>query len=183
MLDKGTRNAVFVLKTLAERCIDFTKTFDRIQHNILFELLSDLEVQDRDLRLVQNLYIKQKANICLKDQLSNFVQIARRVRQGCVMSPNLFLLYSGVILRSIDKLEGVKIGGVNINDRCRESAIGQHLIANPECAKTYTDDNFRIIGQARSSFHLSVLESVYIKTQNPILCRQKEFVFSLGLFK
>ena len=38
-----------------------------------------------------------------------------------------------------------------------ESAIGHHLIANPECAKTYTDDNFRIIGQARSSFQLSVL--------------------------
>ena len=33
-------------------------------------------------------------------------------------------------------------------------AIGQHLIKNPECAKTYSDDNFRIIGQARSSFHL-----------------------------
>ena len=61
-----------------------------------------------------------------------------------------------------------------------ESAIGQHLIANPECAKTYTGDNFRIIGQARSSFHLSVLESVYIKTQNPVLCRQKEFVLSFG---
>ena len=61
-----------------------------------------------------------------------------------------------------------------------ESAIGQHLITNPECAKTYTDDNFRIIGQARSSFHLGVLESVYIKTQNPVLCRQKEFVFSLN---
>ena len=52
------------------------------------------------------------------------------------------------------------------------------LIANPECAKTYTDDNFRIIGRARSSFHLSVLESIYIKTQNPVLCGQKEFVFS-----
>ena len=25
-------------------------------------------------------------------------------------------------------------------------AIGQHLITNPECAKTYTEDNFRIIG-------------------------------------
>ena len=58
-----------------------------------------------------------------------------------------------------------------------ESAVGEHLITNPELAKTYTDDNFRIIGQARSSFHLSVLESVYIKTQNPVLCRQKEFVF------
>ena len=54
-----------------------------------------------------------------------------------------------------------------------ESAIGQHLTKNPECAKTYTDDNFRIIGQARSSFHFGVLESIYIKTQNPVLCGQK----------
>ena len=35
-----------------------------------------------------------------------------------------------------------------------DSAIGQHLIQSPECAKTYTGYNFRIIGQARSSFHL-----------------------------
>ena len=34
-----------------------------------------------------------------------------------------------------------------------ESAIGQHLIAHPECAKAYTDEKFRIIEQARSSFH------------------------------
>ena len=64
-----------------------------------------------------------------------------------------------------------------------ESAIGQHLIMNPECANTYTDDNFQISGQDRSSFHLSVLESVYIKTQNPVLCKQKDLIFSLGLFK
>ena len=57
-----------------------------------------------------------------------------------------------------------------------ESAIGQHLIANPECAKTHTDDNFRIIAEARASFYISVLEYLYIKTQNPVLCRQKEFV-------
>ena len=64
-----------------------------------------------------------------------------------------------------------------------ESAIGQHLLTNPECAKTYTDYNFQIIGQARSSFHFSVLESVYIKTQNPVSCKQKDFFFSLGFFK
>ena len=60
-----------------------------------------------------------------------------------------------------------------------DSAKGQHLITNPECANTYTDNNFRIFGQAKSSFHLGVLESVYIKTQNPVLCKQKEFVFHL----
>ena len=75
-------------------------------------------------------------------------------------------------------------GDINNNSKINcESAIGQHLLTNPECAKTYTDDNFRIIGQGRSSFHLSVLESVYIKTQNPVLCKQKDFIFSLGIFK
>ena len=42
---------------------------------------------------------------------------------------------------------------------------------------------FAIIGQPRSSVHLSALESVYIKTQNPDLCKQKYFIFSLGIFK
>ena len=46
----------------------------------------------------------------------------------------------------------------------------------------YIDDKFRIIEQARSPFHLGVLESVYIETQNQVLCRQKDFIFSLGLF-
>ena len=63
-----------------------------------------------------------------------------------------------------------------------ESAIGQHFVTNPECAKSYTDDNFRDIEQARSSFHLSVLEPVYVKTQNPVLCSQKDFIFSFGIF-
>ena len=58
-----------------------------------------------------------------------------------------------------------------------ESAIGQHLLTNPECAKTYTDDNFRIIGQAGSSFHLSVLESFYIKTQTQS-CVNRKISFS-----
>ena len=34
-----------------------------------------------------------------------------------------------------------------------ESAIGQYLIANPECAKTYTDHNFRTIGEASGPGH------------------------------
>ena len=64
-----------------------------------------------------------------------------------------------------------------------DSGIGQHLNKSPECTKTYSDDNFRTIGQARWSFLVSVLESAYINTQNPVLCKEQEFIFSLGLFK
>ena len=61
-----------------------------------------------------------------------------------------------------------------------DSAIGQHLLDNPDCAKLYNDNMFRIISRARSSFHLAVLESIYIQTKKLPLCRQ-EFVFSFGL--
>ena len=52
--------------------------------------------------------------------------------------------------------------------------IGQHLRSNLQCFKTCKDDNFWIIRQARLSFHLSFLKSVYIKTQTAVLCRQNE---------
>ena len=66
MPDKGTRNAVYVLNRIAERSkqvqkkvfccfIDYTKAFERVQHKILFEIFSDLHVNDKDIRLLHNL--------------------------------------------------------------------------------------------------------------------------------
>ena len=46
-----------------------------------------------------------------------------------------------------------------------DSAIGQHLPENPDCTENYHGDMFRIIGKARSSFVLAVLESIYISTK------------------
>lgn len=40
-----------------------------------------------------------------------------------------------------------------------------------------------IIWIEKLSVYLGVLESVYIKTQDPMLCRQKEFAFKHGLIK
>ncbi len=50
-----------------------------------------------------------------------------------------------------------------------DSAIGQHLLDNPECAKAYSENCFRIIGRARSTFHLAILESVHKNQGSPIV--------------
>ena len=64
-----------------------------------------------------------------------------------------------------------------------DSAIGLHLLLNVSCAKHYHQDRFRILARGRSSSHLSVLESIFIKTSNPDFCRQKEFVYSLKIYR
>ena len=62
-----------------------------------------------------------------------------------------------------------------------ESAIGQHLLDNIECARHYNNCMFSVLARGRSSFHLSALEATFIKSLKPPLCKQKEFVYSLKL--
>ena len=125
--DEGTRNAIYVLRTLGERCrevnvnlyccfIDYTKAFDRVQHNILFEILSERDLSDKGLRLEQDLYFNQHVVIKLDNDLSGEVPIEIGVRQGDVLSPDFFSIYSEMITRCLDKENGVSMNGVNLNN-------------------------------------------------------------------
>ena len=69
----------------------------------------------------------------------------------------------------------------NTQSLASDSAIGLHLLQNPTCAQHYDDSRFFILAQGRLPFHLSALEATFIKTSNPALCRQKEFVYSLKI--
>ncbi|GFN90940.1 endonuclease-reverse transcriptase [Plakobranchus ocellatus] len=59
MADKGTRNAIFALKTLMERSIqvqkdlylcfiDYLKAFDKVRHSDLFDILAGLNIDRKD---------------------------------------------------------------------------------------------------------------------------------------
>jgi len=124
---KGTTNAIYILKTLGERAIemqqdlylcfiDYTKAFDTIHHERLMNLLSDLHVDGKDLRIIKKLYWAQSANIRVEGEVGESVKIKRGVRQGCVMSPDLFSLYTEYIMRKIEGMPGIKVGGNNINN-------------------------------------------------------------------
>ena len=58
-----------------------------------------------------------------------------------------------------------------------DSAIRQ------QCAANYNDKRFKILAVAHNSFHLCLLEATFIKTRHLVLCKQKEFVYTLKLFK
>ena len=64
-----------------------------------------------------------------------------------------------------------------------KSAIGQHLLDNLIFAKNYSDEKCTFLSFDHLSFHLSVLEAVYINSCKPNLCRQNKFVYNLKLLR
>ncbi|KAK3784412.1 hypothetical protein RRG08_039413 [Elysia crispata] len=124
---KGTANAIYIPRQIIERTlevnkdlyvcfIDYTKAFDRVRHEEIITILQQLNIDGKDLRIIKNIYWEQKAAVRVEEETSNFQNIKRGVRQGCVLSPDLFSLYSEMIMRQIEEIEGLKIGGHNINN-------------------------------------------------------------------
>ena len=125
--NKGTRNAIFVLRTVIERSIekqkdlymcfvDFEKAFDTVKHDCLIETLKRYGVDGRDLRVLSQLYWEQKAAVRVGEEASEWFRVERGVRQGCVLSPDLFSLYTQLVMDELVECEGVRIGGKNINN-------------------------------------------------------------------
>ena len=96
--------------------IDFTKAFDTVKHEKLIEILQDLNVDGKDLKIIRNIYWQQTATIKINNEISGYQKIEKGVRQGCLLSPDLYSLYSEIILINIEGRLGIGIGGVNINN-------------------------------------------------------------------
>ncbi|GFO12907.1 retrovirus-related pol polyprotein line-1 [Plakobranchus ocellatus] len=112
---------------LMERCIeiqkdlhlcfiDYSKAFDKVRNVELFRMLEKLDIDGKDLRVIRNLYWDHTASVRIEGEHSDFKPIKRSVRQRCVMSPELFTLYSEIILRNLEGISGLKIKGENLNN-------------------------------------------------------------------
>ena len=62
-------------------------------------------------------------------------------------------------------------------------AIGAHLAFNPDtCGKSYPNESFSILESARTDYHLTVLEAIFINFIKPDLCHQRKFTFHTCIF-
>ena len=69
--------------------------------------------------LLRNLYEGQEATVRIGHGMTDWFQIRKGVRQGCILSPWLFNLYAEYIMRNAGLEEaqaGIKIAGININN-------------------------------------------------------------------
>ena len=71
------------------------------------------------VQVIRSLYAKQEAKVRTEYGDTESFSIGKGVRQGCVLSPYLFNLYSEYIMRqaNLDQLDiGVRMGGRKINN-------------------------------------------------------------------
>lgn len=98
--------------------IDYKKAFDCVSHQKLIEILRTTGIDAQDLNIISELYWHQVATVKVEGSSSEEMNIRRGVRQGCVLSPLLFNLYSeSVFKEALENVEaGIKINGTFINN-------------------------------------------------------------------
>ena len=78
-----------------------------------------MEIPDHLTCLLRNLYSGKEATVRTGHGTTDCFQIAKGVRQGCILSTCLFNLYAEYIMRNagLDEAQvGIKIAGRNINN-------------------------------------------------------------------
>ena len=87
--------------------------------NVFKEELFQMGIQDHLTCLLRNLYVTQEATVRTGHGTTDWFQIGKGVRQGCILSPCLFNLYAEYIRRNAGLEEaqaGIKIARRNISN-------------------------------------------------------------------
>ena len=127
---RGTRDQIANIRWIMEKArevqkniyfcfIDYAKAFDCVDHNKLWKILKQMGILDHLTCLLRNLYAGQEATLRTGHGTTDWFQIGKIVRQGCILSPCLFNLYIEYIMRNTGLNEakaGIKISGRNINN-------------------------------------------------------------------
>ena len=78
--------------------VDYTKVFDCVNHNKLWNILKEMGIPEHLTCLLSNLYAGQEAKARTGHGTTDWFQIGKGVRQGCILSPCLFNLYAEYIM-------------------------------------------------------------------------------------
>ena len=86
---------------------------------INWKILQEMGIPDHLTCLLRNVHAGQEATVRTAHGTTDWFQIGKGVRQGCILSPCLFNLYAEYIMQNagLDEVQaGTKISGRNINN-------------------------------------------------------------------
>lgn len=124
MVGKGTSDNIFILQSaiqlklrqkggkLFALFIDFKKAFDSVPQSKLWAYPHSVGMSSKFLRILAGFYNQATIQVKAKDGLSEQVDVSEGVLQGEILSPLLFILYLGDIVKFFAERGAV---GVSLN--------------------------------------------------------------------
>ena len=105
------------------------KPLDRVDHNKLWKILQEMGILDLLTCLLRNLYADQEAAVRTGHGKTDWFQIGKVVRRGCILSPYSFNLYAEYIMRNAGldeaQLESRLPGEISITSDMQMTSYGR----------------------------------------------------------
>lgn len=118
--------------------VDFKKAYDRVHHGALLRVLEHMGIRGKMLNFIKRLYRDNKIRVRTGGYLSDPFDMRRGNRQGCPLSPLLFIIFINGILKECSA-GGVEVPAVTDLDWTAEGALP--VRTNAMCAGLmYADD-------------------------------------------
>ena len=73
--------------------IDFVKAFDKMEHEAMYRVLDDMGIRGKSLNIIKWYYRNTKMKVKVGGKVSDVFGMARGTRQGCPISPLLFIIF------------------------------------------------------------------------------------------
>ena len=127
---RGTRDQIANMRWIRDKArelqkniyfcfIDYTKTFDDVDHNKLWKMLKEMGIPDHLTCLLRNLFASQEATVKNWTWNNKLVPNRKVACPGYILSLGLFNLYAEYITRNAQMnaaQAGIKIARKNINN-------------------------------------------------------------------
>ena len=123
---RSTRDQIFTLKQIFEKSweygkdllacfVDLEKAYDRVPRDKLWKVLQEYGVNGQLLRAIKSFYCRPEVCVRVNGKQSKPFHVGVRLRQGCVLSPLLFIVYMNWIDKCSQAEECVTIGNCKIS--------------------------------------------------------------------
>ena len=112
---RGCMDQIFALRNILEQSIewnsplcinfiDFQKAFDSIHWESLWRILQAYGIPPKIISLIKMFYVNFECSIILENTLTESFPVKSGVRQGCILSPILFLVTIDWVMRQTTSL-------------------------------------------------------------------------------
>ena len=96
--------------------IDFSKAYDKINRQKLWQCLEDLGVPNRFVKTIQSLYNDVKCSVRVNGILTDWFKVNVGLKQGCTLSPLLFNIYVNSLIEKVENEEiGIDVGSNKVS--------------------------------------------------------------------